>query len=286
LRWPFARRAAVEPDRPDWIDDARWRALLDAHPFLARLDGDRRARLRALCGAFLATKAINGAQGFVVDESIVAAIVAQACLPILELGLAAYPPFDEIVVHPGDFVIDRESVDENGVVHRWSEPAAGESWSDGPMVLSWDAASAASRASRRAPPAAFNVVIHEFAHKLDAGNGAIDGTPAFSRTLHPELDARRWHAVLTASLDDFEARVDAVERSIPRHVDPESMRAERYYATLPLDAYAATDEGEFFSVSSEAFFVEPDGLEAAYPDWYRLLASYYRQDPLRGSSPR
>ncbi len=50
---------------------------------------------------------------------------------------------------------------------------------------------------------------------------------------------------------------------------------------MPIDAYAATDEGEFFSVSSEAFFVAPERLAAAYPDWYRLLASYYRQDPLR-----
>ena len=111
-------------------------------------------------------------------------------------------------------------------------------------------------------------------------NGAVDGVPAFSRRLHPSLDDARWRDVLAASLDDFAARVDAAEAAIPSHVDPESARADRYYAALPVDAYAATDEAEFFSVTSEAFFVTPERLALAYPDWYALLASYYRQDPL------
>jgi Mlc titration factor MtfA (ptsG expression regulator) len=279
VRWPFSKRDAVAVDRSDWIDDAHWRALIASHGFLARLDDDERIRLRSLCGAFLDTKAINGAQGLVVDADIVASIVVQACLPILELGLSAYPRFEEIVVHPGDFVIEREIVDRDGIVHAWSEYAAGESWGDGPMVLSWEAA-AVSGPRGRPNADAFNVVIHEFAHKLDAGNDAIDGVPGFTRKLHAGLDARRWREVLEASLDDLAARVEEVERSIPRNVDPESMRADRYYAKLPLDAYAATDEAEFFSVSSEAFFVAPQRLADAYPDWYRLLATYYRQDPL------
>jgi Mlc titration factor MtfA (ptsG expression regulator) len=290
MRWPFVRasRPRDDIDRSDWIDDAHWSALFGTHEFLARLSQTQRARLRSLCGAFLATKAINGAQGLVVDEDIVASIAVQACLPILELGLASYPKFEEIVVHPGDFVIEREIVDADGVVHAWSEHAAGESWGDdGPMVLSWDAADPVVQRARqrgRPVPFVFNVVIHEFVHKLDAGNDAIDGMPAFTRALHAGIDPRAWHDTLIESLDDFAARVDAVERSIPRHVDPESMRADRYYAKLPLDAYAATDEAEFFSVSSEAFFVGPARLAEAYPDWYRLLVAYYRQDPSKADT--
>ncbi len=273
----FGRRRPSVVDRSGWIDDDHWKALLHEYAFLSRLDDDRRARLRDLCGAFLATKAISGARGLVVDEQIVARIVAQACLPILELGVEAYPRFEEIIVYPGDFLIEREIVDEDGVVHAWSESAAGESWSHGPVVLSWDAAASSAR---RPSPFVFNVVIHEFAHKLDMSNGEVDGMPAFSRRLHATLDRSQWLAVLHATFDDFVERLEEVERAIPRHVDPESARADRYYARLPLDAYAATDEGEFFSVSSEAFFVAPERLEAAYPEWYRLLAAYYRQDPL------
>ena len=285
MRWPFARARTVDVDRSDWIDDDAWSALIGSQRYLDRLDADARRRLRGLCGAFVASKAINGAAGLVVDETMVGRIVVQACLPILELGANAYPLFEEIVVYPDDFVVDREIVDENGVVHAWREAIAGESWEDGPIVLAWDAAERGAKVARPTP-FVFNVVIHEFAHKLDMGNGAVDGMPAFSRTLHPGLDPRHWQDVLTTSLDDFAQRVNAADASIPRHVDPESARADRFYAVLPLDAYAATDEGEFFSVTSEAFFVAPERLAAAYPDWYALLAAYYRQDPMAAARDR
>lgn len=279
MRW-LRREAPRAVDRSQWIDEAAWEALVASQPFVERLDLAQRGRLRACCGSFLATKAINGAGGLVLDDAIVGRIATQACLPVLELGLGAYPAFAEIIVYPDDFIVDREIVDDDGVVHEWREPIAGESWDGGPVVLAWNAMQRIGKGDRPSP-FAFNVVIHEFAHKLDMANGAVDGMPAFVRDLHPSLTSARWLAVLHASLDDFRERLDAVEASIPRHVDPESARADRFYASLPLDAYAAEDAGEFFSVTSEAFFVAPARLKAAYPDWYGLLASYYRQDPSR-----
>ncbi len=280
MRWLFGDRKRAEVDRSDWIDDVEWTALVARQAFLARLSEDELKRLRALCGAFLVTKAVNGAAGLVLTNAMIAAIVTQACLPILELGLAAYPAFEEIIVYPNEFIVDREIVDADGVVHAWSEAIAGESWEQGPVVLAWDATERMAKANRPTP-FAFNVVIHEFVHKLDMSNGDVDGMPAFSRKLHAELDEKSWLTVLQASFDDLNQRLEDVERSIPRHVDPESARADRFYAALPIDAYAATDEGEFFSVTSEAFFVAPEGLHAAYPDWYDLLVGYFRQDPLR-----
>lgn len=278
MRW-WSNRGRDDALAPAWIDDDAWRALVERHAYLDRLDGDARARLRALCGTFLASKAINGAGGLVVTPDMTGTIAIQACLPILELGPAAYPDFEEIVVYPDDFIVEREIVDDDGVVHAWSEPVAGESWEQGPVVLAWDATRRTTKGDR--PSAfAFNVVIHEFAHKLDMTNGTVDGMPAFSRTLHPGLVPSRWRDVLGDAFEDFAARVEAVEASIPRHVDPESARADRFYAALPLDAYAAFDEGEFFSVTSEAFFVAPASLRAAYPDWYALLVAFYRQDPV------
>ena len=270
----------ADDDRSGWIADDSWRSLLARHAFLDRLSPDQRVRLRHLCGAFLADKSINGAGDLVLTDAMIGSIAVQACLPILELGLDAYPAFSEIIVYPGDFIVDREIVDENGVVHAWTEAIAGESWDGGPIVLAWDAASGeqSSRAHRPAP-APFNVVIHEFAHKLDMANGAVDGTPLFVRRLHPGLEEGAWQDVIAASLDDFAARVDVVEAAIPRHIDPESARADRHYATLPLDAYAATDEAEFFSVATETFFIAPTRLRDAYPTLYELFVAYYRQDP-------
>lgn len=75
--------------------------------------------------------------------------------------------------------------------------------------------------------------------------------------------------------------LDRLEAAIPSDIDPESEDADPWYGRLPLDPYAATDEAEFFAVSSEAFFVSPHRLQQGLPDWYALLARYYRQDPLQ-----
>src|SRR2546425_12903898 len=49
----------------------------------------------------------------------------------------------------------------------------GESWGDGVVVISWDDA---VRGARN-PDDGENVVLHEFAHQLDAEDGITDGTP-------------------------------------------------------------------------------------------------------------
>jgi Mlc titration factor MtfA (ptsG expression regulator) len=67
---------------------------------------------------------------------------------------------------------------------------------------------------------------------------------------------------------------------LPPTVDPDSEQADPFYAHLPLDAYAGQDAGEFFAVSSEAFFVDPARLRNAFPEWYALLSAFFRQDPL------
>lgn len=278
------RRAA--PRAAPLLAAEAWDLAFERQRYLERLSNASRARLRETAVALLGTKAINAAGGLVLDDAIVAGIALQAALPVLELGPDAYPPFEEVIVYPSDFIVDRTMEDDDGVVHEWSEAIAGETWDGGPLIIAWDAASGARGGrSGRTTPYAFNVVIHEFAHKLDMANGIVDGVPRFSRTLHPTLSEATWTATLVDALDDFAARVDEAEAAIPRHIDPESLRADRYYATLPLDAYAATDEGEFFSVTSEAFFVTPDRLAAAYPAWFELLATYYRQDLRTPSAP-
>lgn len=133
---------------------------------------------------------------------------------------------------------------------------------------------------RNAPAHAFNVVIHEFAHKLDLeAGGDADGMPALHR--HPGIRPARWRQVLEDSLERFTQALEYVEDAIPPHIDPEGPDADPWYAQLPMDPYAATDEAEFFAVSSETFFTDPEPLAQDLPEWYELLAAYYRQDPLR-----
>lgn len=256
--------------QPARIPDALWRSTLAAYPFLAALPPSDADALKALAERFLAEKELDAAGGLVLENAARVSIAAQAALPILRLGIEYYRGWTGVLVYPDEFIIPRQVTDADGVVHAYDEEAAGEAWDGGPVILSW--ADAAPN-----DIAGYNVVIHEFAHKIDLLSGDASGIPPLHRDVGCSVDA--WTTVLIDSYDDFLASVEAAEASVPRHVDPESETADRYFVHLPLDAYAATDPGEFFAVSSEAFFVHPWPLKTAYPAWYELLARFYRQDP-------
>lgn len=237
------------------IPDALWSLTLARYPFLAARSADDLKTLRTLATLFLADKEFTGAQGLEITDEIAVAIAAQACLPVLRLGLSHYAGFVGIVVHPDEVVARREVVDDDGVVHHYDETLAGEAMEGGPVMLSWhDVAHAGESAEY-----GYNVVVHEFAHVLDMGDGLADGIPPL-----PDRAAREaWAAVIEAEYDTFCDRVDAGEETL---VDP----------------YGAESVDEFFAVASEVFFVAPRGLKDEHPRLYELLASYYRQDPAAG----
>ena len=255
------------------IDQELWEQTVAAHAFLAKLDEDELEALHQRTAWLLASKSFNGAHGLVLDDTIMLSIAVQAALPILALDPALYEGWHEIIVYPGGFLIPRTDVDEAGVVHEYAQEAAGEAWDGGPVILSWEDAHGAG------PQGGANVVIHEFAHKLDLHGGVADGMPNLSG--HAGLSARYWRRTLEDAFDRYTRALDAVERAIPGNVDPESPEADAWYGALPLDPYAATDHAEFFAVSAEAFFVDPQPLAQALPAWYALLAGYFRQDPLQ-----
>jgi hypothetical protein len=254
------------------VDDGLWQATVEALPFLARLDDAERRQLRALAQRFLAEKEFAAAGELELTAAMQVSIAAQACLPVLKLGLAAYRGWTSIVVYPDEFLVPREITDEAGVVHEYVDRIAGEAWDGGPLLLSW--------ADAQPGLPGYNVVIHEFTHKLDMANGDADGLPPFDRRIHPRLSAGRWRQVLDDAYERLAAELDLIEAEMPPDIDPESAAADACYARLPLDAYAATDPGEFFAVSSEAFFVSPARLHDAFPEWYGLLAEFFLQDPL------
>jgi hypothetical protein len=258
------------------IPDSLWNSTLASVPFFARLSPDERAHLRAWAERFLAEKQMSGAAGLELTAPMQVHIAAQACLPILNLDLAWYCGWNSIVVYPDEFLYPRSITDEAGVVHEYTEPISGEAWDGGPVLLSWEDAQRSSTVD----DTAYSVVIHEFTHKLDLLNGDADGVPPFSPSLHRGLKAAAWRDTLREAHEAFIAEIELIESELPSTIDPESNEADPYYAHLPLDAYAALDAGEFFAVSSEAFFVKPARLQAAFPAWYALLADFFRQDPL------
>lgn len=245
-RWLKRRRA---PELPE----ALWRGTLERYPFLARRPEEDVARLRAMAAEFLAQKEFHGAGGLVITDEIALAIAAQAVLPVLHLGLRWYDDFVGIVVHPDEVVARRTQVDETGIVHDWDEVLAGEAMEGGPVMLNWhDVAQAGTTAET-----GFNVVIHEFVHKIDLRDGAPDGCPPLA-----SREARRqWLAVLQPQYERFRERVTIAER----------FGGERPW----LDAYGAEAIDEFFAVACEAYFVNRERFGQEFPELTVLFDGFY-----------
>lgn len=231
------------------IDPALWQATLAALPFIENLAVDEKKALKILVEAFLAEKEFSAAGGLQLSDEICVSIATQGCLPILKLGLSAYRDWVGIVVYPNEFVVARQIEDENGVIHEYDDVISGEAWEGGPLIISWHDVQLAGDG--------YNVVIHEFAHKLDMLNGEADGMPA----LHSGLSEEEWIATCASAYDDFCRRVDDDEETL-------------------IDPYASDDPAEFFAVLSESFFELPEVVDREYPALYALLKRYYRQDPL------
>jgi MtfA peptidase len=249
-RWRQRREAAVLARRA--IPDLLWRRTLKRFPFLPRGADAGEPELRRLTSLFLDRKEFSGAHGLVVTDDIAVAIAAQACLPILRLGLNAYDGFVGIVVHPGQATARRTSADEDGVVHEYDEVLSGEAMEGGPVMLSWrDVRSAGASAS-----IGYNVVVHEFAHVLDMAAGLAGDVPVLPATIAPA----DWERTFSSEYEAFCRRVD---EDLPTVLDP----------------YGAQSRTEFFAVASEAFFVSAQAMKRDHPELFSLLARYYRQDP-------
>jgi Mlc titration factor MtfA (ptsG expression regulator) len=239
------------------LSDELWRGAVARLPLLRGLTDTQEARLRDLAVLFLHEKEIEAAAGLTLTDEVRTVIAAQACLPILELGLDYYDGWRAIIVYPDVFVPEHEYVDEAGVVHVTRRPLMGEAWQQGPVILS------ASDALHSGDTDGINVVIHELAHKLDMLNGAVNGLPP----LHPHMRVAAWARIFSDAYAHFCRRVEAGENTT-------------------IDPYAAENPGEFFAVMSEAFFEIPQVLRDEYGELYGQLAAFYRQDPAARLVPR
>ena len=242
-RWRRRRiiaRGRLEPDL--------WRQTLSRLAFLRGMPPEQSGRLHDTVILFLHAKSIRGAAGLDVDLGMQLLIAVQACILICNLDVDYYRGWVEVIVYPDEFVPNVQTMDEAGVVLTVREPQAGEAWLRGPVILSWaDVADCAE---------GVNVVIHEFAHKLDMLNGNADGFPP----LHRNMSRKAWSDAFSSAYADFCARIDADQE-------------------MTIDEYAAESPGEFFAVMSETFFERPRVVRALYPQVYAQLAQFYRQEP-------
>ena len=262
------------------LPQALWESTLAAQPYLRELTAQEQQRLQVLCGHFLLEKEFHGAHGLAITDAMALTIAAQACLPLLHLpgpgqhglhnaplrSLEWYDDFVGIVVQPGAAVARRQVTDASGVVHHYRETLAGEAMQGGPVMLSWAEVARAPWAAETGS----NVVIHEFIHKMDmrgtrlgqAADGAPDWGNACLGALKGNAARTQWRETMSTAFDAFREALNMAER----------FGGERPW----LDAYGATQPGEFFAVTCEAYFVNRARFEQEFPALTLLYDGFFR----------
>ncbi|QDU65319.1 zinc-dependent peptidase [Engelhardtia mirabilis] len=228
---------------------AVWQRVLDGLDLYRDLDTGDRARLGDLVRVFAEEKRWEGCGGLAMTDEVRVVISAQACRMILRLDHEYYRRVRSILVYPAAYR-QRSVGTRGGAVNTDWSANAGESWSGGPIVLSWADVERGEHHSHDGR----NLVYHEFAHALDCLDGWADGIPPTVRGVHAE-----WERVVARELEALRDDVAQGHRTL-------------------LDPYGATNPAEFFAVSTECFFERPRDLRHRHPELYGLLADFYRQD--------
>lgn len=229
-----------------------WRGWIAPYPIFEDFDDAELERLLGIARVIVVEKRWEGLGGLELTEEMQVVIAAQAALLLLEIEHDYFDDVTTILVFPRSYETPFPRHGPGGVVTMGAEHA-GEAWYRGPVILSWDWVRHGATDERDGT----NLVLHEFAHRLDFADGWINGTPP----LHARGDYERWAAVMTREFHDLQ---EAAERG-RRHI---------------LDHYGATDEAEFFAVATETFFEKAAVLKRDHPELYDVLATYYRQDPV------
>jgi Mlc titration factor MtfA (ptsG expression regulator) len=247
--WRKRRTLARHP-----VDPQMWERVRQRLPILDGLSAEEDRYLLESCVLFLQAKHLTALEGVELDDESRLFLAAHAQLPLLALGdLNWYQGFHEIILYGDDFISPQRHRDASGIEHEWDGEHSGEAWSQGPVILAWPGVLASGGWE------AYNLVIHELAHKLDMLNGEANGLPP----LHPDMRVSDWASAMQSAYDDLNRQLDA---------NPDAETA--------IDPYAAENPAEFFAVISEYFFSAPDLLVEAYPAVYGQLKAFYRQDPL------
>ena len=250
-RWLQPPRFLDEPIPPDWVE-----IVHETFPLSRRLDELDQNRLMRYVQLFIHEKRFEGCNGLVITDQIRVNIAAQACYLLLRLEAGCYPDLTTVLVYPQAYVPKDDTLLQTqlqtGQVQQPQGARLGESWLQGTVVLSWDAATRGAANIRDGR----NVVFHEFAHRLDQQDGVADGVPAAL----PASSIQTWAAVVGKHQERLK-------------------RARKCFRRTVLQKYGATNRAEFFAVATEAFFEKPQQLRKKAPDLYVELVEFYGRDP-------
>ncbi|MFL0357420.1 zinc-dependent peptidase [Erythrobacter sp. GH1-10] len=219
-------------------------------PITRRLPHDLRLKLEGKINLFLDQVTFRGNNGIEVTDDMRLSIAAQACLLIVNSPVW-YDTIRNVLIYPSAFVTRRDTHD-GFVVSEDRHAMLGESWARGPVILSWDQA----LHSGLDPEDGFNVVIHEFAHQLDALTGHTNGIPV----LRKGQAYAGWEKAMLDAYHDHVERVESGRRTL-------------------IDPYGATNHEEFFAEAIVTFFERPQELRREVPALYAQFSQLLALDP-------
>ena len=236
----------LKPLPPDWIQILKKNVSI-----YSLLPQNLREELHGRINIFLDEKEFIGCAGLQISNEIRVTIAGNACILLLKRDKRCFPRFTTILIYPDTYVSREVKSDGLVVVHEESV-RAGESWYRGPVVLSWADVMRGSLNNSDG----HNVVLHEFAHKLDEENEIMNGLPVLRDSSH----YAEWAEVLSKEFDSLLIRVDRGTNSV-------------------IDAYGAVSPSEFFAVATESFFEKPLLMKNKLPDLYQQFRRFYNLDP-------
>ncbi|PIS10679.1 MAG: hypothetical protein COT73_08075 [Bdellovibrio sp. CG10_big_fil_rev_8_21_14_0_10_47_8] len=247
--WKNWRRKKIKmrPFPPTWE-----KTIERLVPYYQSLSATDRLELRGHIQVFLAEKSFLGCGGLTVTEEMRVVIAAQACILLLHRKSDYFPQLGSIYIYPHPYVAKTQRVLPGGIVEDRIEARVGESWHYGTVVLAWDNVLSGARDCNDGR----NVVLHEFAHQLDAESDGTNGAPRLE--LRSQYTA--WAQVLSTEFSLLNRDAQLGRKSV-------------------LDKYGATNPAEFFAVATETFFEKPVQLKGKHPELYDELKLFYCQDP-------
>ncbi len=229
----------------------QWVPLLKNNvPLYSRIPDNLKRHFHGCIQLFLDEKEFVG-HGIKIDDEIRLTVAANACLLLLHRRQIRFPGFSTIIIYPESYIATHsyssEAVQSVELSHR-----AGESWVRGPIVLSWRDSLKGSLNVQDG----HNVVLHEFAHKLDEQTGSMNGLPPLSESSHYQ----EWSHVLNNEFLSLKHRSTHRKNSV-------------------LDEYGTISPAEFFAVATESFFEKPQQMKKKLPELYRQFQRFYEIDP-------
>lgn len=233
------------------LDASRIATLEKYVTIYSKLPQSLRDELHGHMNIFLNEKTFIGRDGIEITDEISVVVAGNACLLLLQGDKRRFTGFSSILIYPNAYVA--HEVQHDGLLST-EKPSkrAGESWVRGPIVLSWENVRSGSINAEDG----HNVVIHEFAHKLDEQSGHMNGLPVLKNA----SSHKEWNKVLS---EEFDALHERAKRG----------------GNKVLDEYGTVSPAEFFAVVSESFFEKPVQMKKRLPELYLQLQTFYNIDP-------